>query len=168
MQDLDAFGLYHMTFAYLVLGDTEKALSIASESIRRYPTDARVYLGMALVFLGKPKDAIKQLTTAIRYATGSTLVSTLTNRSANYLDVGDWKAALSDTEIGLQLLGNDTKTAARIIPALLNNHCSALMHLDKTEAASQTLREALPLYTDALARAVAFGILGDKQQMLKT
>lgn len=169
-QNLSVAELASMSLSYLVLGDLDKALSKATEAIQRHPTkyDGYRLMGTLLKFQGKPQDAIKQFTTAAGYASGPELVSVLTSRSDAYAILGDWKAALSDTERGLQLVGNDTKTAARINPSLLLNHCYALTHLGKTESALEMVREVLPLLEDAYFRAVAFAILGDKEQMLKS
>ena len=136
---------------------------------QRYPREWRGYrmMGYLLRMQGKPQDAIEQYKTAMSYASGPELANVLTGRSDAYATLGDWEAALSDTELGLELLGNDTKTAARINSPLLLNHCSALMHLGKTEMAFQILREVLPLLKSAYYRAVAFAILGDREQMLK-
>jgi len=169
VQNLDVNAMNRMGMSYFLSGDTDKALKIAKEMIRRYPRNNNGYsfLGWLYNYTAKPQDAIEQFKAAMNYADGRDLVTILTSKSDTHLALGDWKAALSDTERALQQLGNDVKTAARTNPSLLLNHCYALTHLDKKELAFQTLREVLPLLTDTYFRAVAFAILDDKEQMMK-
>jgi tetratricopeptide (TPR) repeat protein len=150
--------------AYTYDEDFVKALRTSEDIIKQFP---KSYVGYKLKghvlgsFLMKPKKAIRLFNKAWRLSINNSVaqVDVLCSRSNNYLQLENWKKALSDAEKGLRINSGDS--------TLILNKALALEKLGRKDDVKKLIEKILPIIEADYERAIAYARLGDKTNMLK-